>query len=107
MKLKRIAGNPAPETLNFGGHLSKTREATVNIVVFGSLRCTWKCILTHSVAHDGLARVRNTNISALASENMWYQNILIELLSVLLLLQSHIHISYCYSLHSSKHKKDS
>jgi hypothetical protein len=36
-----------------------------------------------------------------------YQDILIELLAVLLLLQSHIHISSCSSLHSSNRKKDS
>jgi hypothetical protein len=33
---------------------------------------------------------------------MWYQHILIELLAVLLLLQPHIHISSCSSLHSSR-----
>ncbi len=74
---------------------------------FWFLALSWQCIFTHSVAQDGLSRARNTNLSALASENMWYQHILIELLAVLLLLQPHIHISSCSSLHSSKRKKDS
>ena len=42
------------------------------------------------------------NLSELDSENMWYQHILIELLTVLLLLQSHIHFSSCSSIHSSE-----
>jgi hypothetical protein len=74
---------------------------------FWFLALSWQCILTHSVTQDGLARTRNTNLSALASENMWYQHILIELLVVQLLLQPYIHISTCSSLHSSKRKKDS
>ena len=73
--------------LNFGAHPSKKREATVNIAVSGSSRCTWNYIFTHSEAHDGVARARNTNLSALDSENMWYQHILIQLLAALILLQ--------------------
>jgi len=87
--------------MTFGAHTSKTRESTVNIAVSGSSRCTWDH-LTDSVPHDGLPRARHTNLSALTSENMWYQHILIELLAVLLLLQPQIHISSCSSLDSSK-----
>jgi hypothetical protein len=46
---------------------------------FWFLALSWQCILTHSVSQDRLARARNTNLSELASENMWYQHILIEL----------------------------
>ncbi len=74
---------------------------------FWFLTLSCQCILTHSVTQDGLTRTRNTNLAVLTSENMWYQHILIELLTVLLLLQPHIHISSCSSLHSSKCKKDS
>ncbi len=74
---------------------------------FWFLTLSWQFILTHSVPQDGLVRARHSNLSALVSENMWYQHILIELLAVLLLLQPHIHISSCSSLHSSKCKKDS
>ncbi len=44
-------------------------------------------------AHSGLGRARNTNLSVLASKNMGEQRVLIELLSVLLLLQPHFHFS--------------
>jgi hypothetical protein len=74
---------------------------------FWILALSWQCILTHSASQDGLVLVRNTNLSTLSSEKKWYQNILIELLTVLLLLQPHIHISSCSSLHSSKRKQDS
>ncbi len=76
----------------------KTRETTVKITVSGFSRCAWKCIFSHFEAHDGVARVRNSNLSALTSDNMWYQKILIELLTVLLLLQPHIHFSSSSSL---------
>jgi len=76
--------------MNFGEHPSKTREATAKIAVSRSSRCTWNCIFTHAEAHDGVPRARNTNLSALAFENMWCQHILIELLAVLVLLHPHI-----------------
>ena len=47
------------------------------------------CVYTHSEPHDGLDRVRNTYLSVLVTETMWYQPILIELLVVLLHLQQH------------------
>jgi hypothetical protein len=56
--------------MTFGVYTSKTRESTVNIAGSGSSRCTWNCIFTHSEAHAGLARDRNTNLGALASETM-------------------------------------
>ena len=37
-------------------------------------------IFEHSEGHNDPARVRNTNLSTLAFENMWSQPILIELL---------------------------
>ena len=43
--------------------------------------------------HNGLARAQNSNLSPLTSETMWYQLILIEHLTVLLLLQQHTHFS--------------
>ena len=75
--------------MNFGAHPFKTREATAKIAVSGSSRCTWNCIFKHSEAHPGLVRARNTNLCALASENMWYPHILIQLLAVQILLQPH------------------
>ncbi len=56
--------------MTFGAHTSKTRESTVNIAVSGSSRCMWNLIFSHSEAHAGLARDRNTNLGALASETM-------------------------------------
>jgi hypothetical protein len=53
--------------------------------------CPHNCIFEDSVGHNGPARFRNTNLSALASETMWSQPILIELLAVLLLFQTHMH----------------
>jgi hypothetical protein len=82
--------------------LQKHENPPSIIAVSGSSRCTWQCILTHSVGHDGLDRDRNTNISAPVSENMWYQHILIELLAVLPLLQPHIRISSGSSLHCAR-----
>jgi hypothetical protein len=79
--------------MKFGAHPSKTRETTVKIAVSRSSRCTWNCIFTHAEVHDGVSRARNPNLSALASENMWYQHILIELLAVLHLLQPDIRTS--------------
>jgi hypothetical protein len=86
--------------MKFGAHTSKTRESTVNIAVSGSSsHCMWNCIFSHSEAHAGLARDRNTNLGALASETMLCPHILIQLLAVLIILQPHIHISTCSSLH--------
>ena len=72
------------------------------IAVSGSSRCTVNWIFTHSVRHAGLARDRNTNLGALASETMWCPQILIQLLAVLIILQPHIHISTCSSLHCER-----
>jgi len=88
--------------MKFGAHTSKTRESTVNIAVSGSSRCMWNCIFSHSEAHAGLARDRNTNLRALASETMSCPHILIQLLAVLIILQPHIHISTCSSLHCER-----
>ena len=89
--------------MKFGAHTSKTRESTVNIAVSGSSsRCMWNCIFSHSEAHAGLARDRNTNLGALASETMLCPHILIQLLAVLIILQPHIHISTCSSLHCER-----
>ncbi len=88
-------------------HPSQTRHTSVKIDVSGSSPCyvlflvplpvTWNSFLTHDEVHDGVSRVRNTNVPELTSENMWYQHILIQLLTVLLLLQPHIHFSSCFS----------
>jgi hypothetical protein len=89
--------------MKFGAHTSKTRESTVNIAVSGSSsRCMWNCIFSHSEAHAGLARDRTTNLCALASETMLCPHILIQLLAVLIILQPHIHISTCSSLHCER-----
>ncbi len=88
--------------MKFGAHTSKTRESTVNITVSGSSLCMWNCIFSHSETHTGLARDRNTNLGALASETMWCPHILIQLLAVLINLQPHIHISTCSSLHCER-----
>jgi hypothetical protein len=55
------------------------------------LRCPHNCIFEDSAGHNGPVRPRNTNLSGLSSETMWSQPILIELLAVLLLLQTHMH----------------
>ena len=57
-------------------------------------------------AHDRVSRVRNTNVPALVSENMWYHHIMFELLSVLLLLQPHIHFSSCSSLYILQNSRE-
>ena len=41
---------------------------------------TWNSIFTHDEAHGGLSRPWNTNIPELTSKNMWYQQVLIQLL---------------------------
>jgi hypothetical protein len=58
-------------------------------------RCFW--CRTEVRAHNGLVRVRNTNLSALASETMWYQLIGIELLAVLLLFLPSSVSDECYN----------
>jgi hypothetical protein len=77
---------------------SETREVTVKITVSGSSLCMWNCIFAHDESHAGGSRARNMNLSVLDSKNMWYLHILIELLSVLFLLQLHIHFSSFSSL---------
>ncbi len=67
----------------------QTPEQTPSQSAF--LRCPHNCIFEDSAEHNGPARVRNTNLSGLASETMWSQPIFIELLAVLLLLQEHMH----------------
>ena len=74
-------------------HTSKTRKSTVKIAVSGFSRYPLTYILTHSEPHNGLTRARNANFSVLVSDTMWYQPILIQLLTVLFLLQQHIHFS--------------
>jgi hypothetical protein len=74
--------------MNFVAHPFKTREATALIAVSGSSWCTWNYIFTHSEAHPGLVRARNTNLCAVASENMWIPHILIQLLAVQIRLQT-------------------
>ena len=70
----------------------QTPEQTPSQSSFSAfLRCPHNCIFEDSAGHNGPARARNTNLSALASETMWSQPILIELLAVLLLLQTHMH----------------
>ena len=75
-----------------GTHVKDTKNHR-QIAVSGFSRCPITCILTHSESHNGLARARNTNLSTLVSKTMRYQPILIELLTVLFLLQQHIHFS--------------
>ena len=70
----------------------QTPEQTPSQSAFSAFfRCPHNCIFEDSAGHNGPARARNTNLSALASETMWSQPILIELLAVLLLLQTHMH----------------
>jgi hypothetical protein len=59
-------------------------------LVLHTAHTTWNCIFTHSEAHPGLARDRNTNLGELVSETMWCPHILIQLLSVLIILQPQI-----------------
>jgi hypothetical protein len=67
----------------------QTPEQTPSQSAFSAfLRCPHNCIFEDSAEHNGPARARNTNLSGLASETMWSQPILIELLAVLLLLQN-------------------
>jgi hypothetical protein len=69
----------------------QTPEQTPSQSAFSAfLRCPHNCIFEDSAGHNGPARARKTNLSVLASETMWYQPILIELLTVLLLLQAHM-----------------
>ena len=76
---------------SFVAHTSNTRTDTVPICFFCFLAEPHNCIFEDSAGHNGPARSRNTNLSALAFETMWSQPILIELLAVLLLLQTHMH----------------
>ena len=59
-------------------------------------------IFTYSDGQNGLVRARHTNLSGLASENMWSPPIFIELLTVLILLQPHMHFSSSTSRHFSR-----
>ncbi len=77
--------------MTFVAHTSKTRADTVPIVVSAFSRCPHKCIVEHSEGHNGTAGTQNTNLSALASETMWSQPIMVELLTVLLLSPAHMH----------------
>ena len=77
-------------------HTHQTPEQTPSQSAFSAfLRCPHNCIFEDSAGHNGPVRPRNTNLSALASETMWSQPILIELLAVLLLLQTHMHFPSC------------
>ena len=78
----------------------QTPEQTPSQSAFSAfLRCPHNCIFEDSAGHNGPARARKTNLSVLASETMWYQPILIELLAVLLLLQAHMHFPSPTSRH--------
>ena len=77
--------------MTFVAHASKTPVGTVPIAVSDFPWCPHKCIFEHSERHTGPARARNTNLSAVSSETMLSQPILIELLAVLVLLQTHMH----------------
>jgi len=89
--------------MHFGLCTSKTRKVTVKIAVSGSSWCQCNCIFTLSEAHNGLVRARNTNLSALTFKSRdhgfepWSKHILIQDLTVLLLLQPQIHVSFCSS----------
>ena len=81
-------------------HTHQTHEQTPSQSVFSAfLWCPHNCIFEDSAGHNGPARPRKTNLSVLASETMWYQPILIELLAVLLLLQAHMHFPSPTSRH--------
>ena len=57
----------------------------------------------HTLNHIPDFLVFETRIfCTLSSETMWYPHILIQLLTVLILLQPHIHFSSCSSLHHSR-----
>ena len=56
-------------------------------------RCPDKCIFEHSEGHNGPVRTRNTDLSPLVSQNMLSQSILIELLDVILLLQTYMYFT--------------
>jgi hypothetical protein len=78
------------------GHKRSTHqrhERSVKSAVSGFSRCALTCNFTHCEPHNGLARAQNSNLSPLTSETMWYQPILIEHLTVLILLQQHTHFS--------------
>ncbi len=73
----------------------QTPEQTPSQSAFSAFfRCPHNCIFEDSAGHNGPDRARNTNLSALSSETMWSQPILIELLAVLLLLQTHMHFPF-------------
>jgi hypothetical protein len=67
----------------------------------GQTWLTIKNLMGSPSAFISCSKVPNTNLSALASETMWSQPILIELLAVLLLLQTHMHFASCTSRHFS------
>jgi hypothetical protein len=70
---------------------NQTYEQTPSQSAFSVvLWCPHNCIFEHPEGHNGPVPARNTNLSALASETMWSQPILIELLTVQLLLQTHM-----------------
>jgi hypothetical protein len=72
----------------------QTPEQTPSQSAFSAfLPCPHNCIFEDSTGHNGPVRARKTNLSVLVSETMWYQPILIEHLTVLLLLQQHAHFS--------------
>ena len=84
------------------GHKRRTHqrhERSVKAAVSGFSPCTLTCNFTDCEAHNGLDRAQNSNLSPLTSETMWYQPIFIELLTVLLLLQEHMHFPSPTSRH--------
>ena len=71
-------------------HTHQTPKQTPSKSFFSAFfRCPHNCIFEHSPGHNGPVRDRNTNFSELTSETMWSQPILIKLLLVLFLLQTH------------------
>ncbi len=77
-------------------HTHQTPEQTPSESVFSVfLQCPHNCMFEDSAGHNGPDRTRNTNLSGLTSETMWSQHILIELLTVILLLQTHMHFPSC------------
>ena len=77
----------------------KDTSRNLPITVSAFSRCPHKCIFEHSEEHNGPVRARNTNLSALASETMCSQPILIEILTVLLLSTN----THALSLLTSRH----
>jgi hypothetical protein len=77
----------------------KDTSRNLPIAVAAFSWCPYKCIFEHSEEYNGPVRARNKNLSALASETMCSQPILIEILTVLLLSTN----THALSLLTSRH----